>query len=401
MEYRTYRGERLSEVGLGCYGVGGAYGAKDPDQFVGLFRRAVELGVTFFDTADVYGPGEQVLGRALAPFRDRVWIATKVGASEGGKPDCSRAHIVAACEQSLRRLGVEQIDLYQIHFDDPQTPVAETVGALDELAAAGKIRYYGVGHLSPGRVAEYLVAGHVFSMLIELSAVARGALERTAPLCRAHGVGLIAFSVTGRGLLTGAIGPDTAFGADDIRRLDPLFQRARRASGLRIAGEMRKLGERYGKSPVQVAIAWVLAHPNVVCALTGPSTVVHLEENLGGSGWTIHADDLAALDCLLKAEDERLRREQVAELCAILEGEPLPEQAFTDLVYVLETLVELGLAEEQQVMPAFRQLWVLRADPDPTELARIHAGLQEQFLPVVKDRSSDDSPPGRSQRGRR
>ncbi|HDQ73233.1 MAG TPA: aldo/keto reductase [Chloroflexi bacterium] len=384
MAYRTYRGERLSKIGVGCYGVGGAYGEKDPQQYVGVLRRAAELGVTFFDTADVYGPGEEVLGQALAPFRDRVWIATKVGASESGKPDCSRAHVVASCEQSVRRLGVERIDLYQIHFDDPCTPVDETVGALEELAAAGKIRYYGVGHLSPARVAEYLATGNVFSALVELSGVARGALRRTAPLCRARGVGLIAFSVTGRGMLTGQIGPDTAFEPGDIRRLDPLFQRARRASGLRVADEMRQLGERYGKSPVQVAIAWVLAQPGVICALTGPSTVAHLEENLGGSGWTLDADDLAALDHFLDTEEERLRREQVDELRAILQSKTPGEQPFADLVYVLETLVELELAEETEVIPAFQQLWPQRADPDPATLAGIRAALRERFLSTLE-----------------
>lgn len=249
MEYRTYRGEKLSAVGVGCYAVGGAYGAKDPEQFIGLLRRAAELGVTFFDTADVYGQGEEILGREIAPFRDSVWIATKAGAAEDGKPDCSRAHIIAECERSLQRLGVERIDLYQIHFNDAQTPVAETIAALDELAAEGKIRHYGVGHLPPARVIEYLATGDVFSILTELSAVARGAIARMTPLCRTHGVGLIAFSVTGRGMLTGKVDPDTVFGPDDIRRLDPLFQRARRASGLRIADRLRELGAKYGKSP--------------------------------------------------------------------------------------------------------------------------------------------------------
>jgi len=385
IQYRTYRGEELSAVGVGCYAVGGAYGAKDPEQFIPMLRRAAELGVTFFDTADIYGPGEEILGRAIAPLRDRVWIATKVGASKGGRPDCSRTHIVASCEKSLQRLGIERIDLYQIHFDDAHTPVAETVGALGELVAAGKIRHYGVGHLSPARVSEYLAGGEVFSILTELSAVARGALHRITPLCRTHGVGMIAFSVTGRGMLTGKIGPDTSFGTDDIRRLDPLFQRARRASGLRIAEQLRRLGERYGKSPAQVAIAWVLAQTGVVCALTGPSTLAHLEENLGGAGWAIDATDVTALDHCLQAEDERLRREQIAELREILRANAPSARPFADLVYTLETLVELGLAQEQEIMPAFQQLWGLRNSSDLSDLAQIHAGLREQFLTVLNN----------------
>lgn len=383
MEYRTCRGEELSAIGIGSYGVGGAYGAKDPEQFIGLLRRAAELGVTFFDTADIYGPAEEVLGRALAPFRGRVWIATKVGASQSGEPDCSRAHVMASCDESLRRLGVERIDLYQVHFDDARAPVVETVGALDDLVAAGKIRHYGVGHLSPTRVAEYIAVGDVFSTLTELSAVARGALHRIAPLCRTRDVGIIAFSVTGRGMLTGKIRPDTVFGADDIRRLDPLFQRARRAAGLRVAEQLRRLGERYNRSTVQVAIAWVLVQPGVVCALTGPSTISHLEENLGGSGWGIALADLKALDRFLEAEDERLRGEQIAELRSILKANAQSEREFTDLVYVLETLVELGLADERQVLPAFQQLWSLRDESDSVETARLRTSLREQFLPTL------------------
>jgi len=172
MRYRAHRGERLSEIGIGCYALGGAYGKKDPEQFIGLLRRAYELDVTFFDTADVYGPAEEILGRAVAPFRDRVWIATKAGASPDGKPDCSREHVLSSCEQSLRRLQTDYVDLYQIHFNDPNTPVEETVGALEKLRAAGKIRYYGVGHLPLPRMEAYFATGDVFSALVELSAAA-------------------------------------------------------------------------------------------------------------------------------------------------------------------------------------------------------------------------------------
>ncbi|MFP3898300.1 MAG: aldo/keto reductase [Dehalococcoidia bacterium] len=390
MEYRVHRGEKLSAIGVGTYGVGGAYGAKDPERYIDVLRRAAELGVTFFDTADVYGPAEEVLGRALAPFRDRVWIATKVGASRNGKPDCSRSHIMASCDRSLRRLGVDRIDLYQVHFDDARTPVAETVGALDDLVTAGRVRRYGIGHLSPARVCEYLGAGDIFSILTELSAVARKALDRTAPLCQAHCAAMIAFSVTGRGMLTGRIGPDTVFGPDDIRRLDPLFQRARRTSGLRVAEYLRRLGDRYSKSPAQVAIAWVLAQPGVICALTGPSTIAHLEEDLGGAGWGIAPGDLRALDRLLDAEDERLRGEQIVELRSILESQAQSGREFTDLVYALETLVELGVAEEGQVLPAFQQLWALRNGSHPAEIARLRASLREQFLPVLSDPGRPD-----------
>jgi aryl-alcohol dehydrogenase-like predicted oxidoreductase len=388
MQYRVHRGETLSEIGMGCYAISGVYGKRDPKSFVGLLRQAYESGVTLFDTADSYGPAEEILGQAVAPFRDQIWIATKVGARDDGRRDCSAEQVNSSCEQSLRRLDTDRIDLYQVHFDDPDTPVEETVGALEELRAAGKIRHYGVGHLPLSRLAAYFSAGQVFSTLAELSAVARSARERILPLCREHGVGFIAFSTTGRGLLTGQIGPRTTFEEGDLRRIDPLFQRERLASGLRIAQRFRTLGARYGKTPAQAAIAWVLAQPGVVCALTGPSTLPHLEENLGGSGWTLGEEDLAALEQFFEEEDARLRREQMASMRALL-GRPLhPTKAFADLVYLLETLVEVEVAAEHAILPLFQQLWELRGRHDALALEQmvtIQRDLREQFAPYLPE----------------
>jgi aryl-alcohol dehydrogenase-like predicted oxidoreductase len=382
MQYRVHRGQELSEIGLGCYAISGAYGQRDPESFIGLLRQAYEQGVTFFDTAAVYGPAEEILGRAVAPFRDQIWIATKVGVRDDGRRDCSAKQVIASCEQSLRRLETDRIDLYQVHFDDPDTPVEETVGALEQLRAAGKIHHYGVGHLAASRMAAYFSVGQVFSTLAELSAVARSARERTLPLCREHGVGLIAFSTTGRGLLTGEIGPQTTFEEGDLRRIDPLFQRERLASGLRIAQRFRTLGARYGKTPAQAVTAWVLAQPGVVCALTGPSTLPHLEEDLGGSGGTLSEEDQAALERFFDEEDARLRHEQMANVRAIL-GQPLPPaDAFADLVYLLEILVDVEVAAEHEILPLFQQLWELRRQHDAGSLGQmqaIQAELREQF----------------------
>jgi aryl-alcohol dehydrogenase-like predicted oxidoreductase len=382
MQYRVHQGERLSEIGMGCYAISGAYGRRDPESFVGLLRRAYEQGITFFDTASIYGPAEEILGRAVAPFRDQVWIATKVGTRGDGRRDCSAEQVVASCEQSLRRLNTDHIDLYQVHFDDPDTPVEETVGVLEQLEAAGKLRHHGVGHLPASRMAAYFAAGQVFSALAELSAVARSARERILPLCQEQGVGLIAFSTTGRGLLTGQIGPQPTFEEGDLRRIDPLFQRERLASGLRIAQRFHALGARYGKTPAQAAIAWVLAQPGVVCALTGPSTLPHLGENLGGSGWTLSEEDLAALEQFFGEEDARLHSEQRASIHATLSQPLSPTNAFADLVYLLETLVEVGLAAEDEILPEFQQLWGLRGRHDATALGQmqaVQAALRERF----------------------
>ncbi len=373
MRYREHRGETLSEIGIGCYALSGVYGRKDPEQFIGLVRRAAELGITFFDTADVYGPGEEILGRAVSPFRRQVWIATKVGANPRGKADCSAAHVLASCEQSLLRLQTDYVDLYQIHFDDPETPVEETVGTLEQLKAAGKIRHYGVGHLSPSKLGAYLTHGDPFSVLTELSGAARGARERILPLCQDRGVAAIAFSVTGRGLLTGKIKPNHTFEKGDIRRIDPLFQRERFDSGLRVAERFRSLGERHGKTPVQVAIAWVLAQPRILCALTGPSTLPHLEENLGASGWVIPPEEMTELDRLFEAEEEWLHQEQVQSIQSILTKRLEPETAFTDLVFTLESLVELDLAEEGMILPFFHRLLAQRGQKDALALDEMHA----------------------------
>jgi aryl-alcohol dehydrogenase-like predicted oxidoreductase len=386
MRYRTHRGEELSEIGLGCYALSGAYGQKDPEQFAALIRRAYDLGVTLFDTADIYGPAEEVLGQALAPFRDQVWIATKVGWGAEHRPDCSPGHVRASCEASLQRLGTDYLDLYQIHFHDPDTPVEETVGALQDLKSAGKIRHYGLGHLPPERMAEYMTDGEVFSVLTELSAVARGALERRLPLCQDFGVGVIAFSVTGRGLLTGKIGLDHTFEESDIRRIDPLFRNERLASALRVVERLEALGAKYDKTPVQVAIAWVLAQPQVVCALIGPSTLPHLEENLEGSGWTFEAEDLAALERFFAAEDEWLRQAQIISLRTILTGTLEPKSAFADLVYVLETVAEMGIAPEEEIMPVYGMLMPLRKRPGAEmleQLQTIQARLCQHFLPFL------------------
>lgn len=387
MRYRMHTGESLSEIGLGCYALSGVYGHEAPEEFIDLFRQAYELGVTFFDTADVYGPAEEILGRAVAPFRDQVWVATKVGARSSGGADCSAEHVRASCEASLERLGTEVIDLYQIHFDDPHTPVGETIEALEQLKAAGKIRHYGVGHLPAPRLRAFFEAGDPFSELTELSAVARGRRERILPLCQDYDVGVIAFSVTGRGLLAGAIRPNHVFEPGDIRRIDPLFQHERFTSGLRVAEKFRTLGTKYGKTPVQVAIAWVLAQPGVICALTGPSTRPHLEENLGGSGWAIAPDDLAELERFFQREDDWLCRQQVQSLEHILTQRLEPESAFNDLVYALEALAELKLAEEKEILPLFQQLWALRKQQKDAaaleHMETIQTELCQRFLPTL------------------
>lgn len=374
MEYREHKGFKVSEIGVGCYSLSGVYGKKDVEKFKQMLDRAYELGVNFFDTAPVYGDAELILGEAVKPYRDDVYIATKVGLRENSKPDLSGKHVRTSCEKSLGRLQTDYIDLYQVHFNDPNTPVEETVEALEELLNEGKIRGYGVGHLPADRVEAYCEVGNVFSVLMELSAVARKPRKQLLPLCRRYDVGAIAFSITGRGLLTGRFQKERKFEPGDIRNVDPLFQRESLQSGLRVAEKLSELGRHHRKTSVQAAIAWVLSHPEVICALTGPSTIPHLEENLGGSGWSISSEDLEELEIFFKREDGWLESEQRSSIKKILSS-PLAEdssRAFSDLIYVIETALSIGLTSEKEILPVFQELWGLRKTLDEDAVAKLN-----------------------------
>ncbi len=372
----------LSEIGLGCYSLTGAYGRKDGEAFARVLRRAFELGVTFFDTADHYTGASEVLGQAVKGFRDKVVIATKVGVTEDGGRDLSPAHVKASCEDSLRRLGTDHVDLFQVHFDDPRTPVAETAGAMEELRAAGKIREYGVGHLPPERVAEWLATTGAVSVMMELSAATRASRRGLLPLCTRHGAGALAFSVTARGLLTGRIRPGHVFEEGDIRRIDALFQEGSFESGLRVAAKLGEIGAKHGKTPAQAAIAWVLAQPGVVSALTGPSSLGHLEENLGASGFALGPDELAELEALFSREDESLAAFRRGRMEAVLSGplDPDPNAAWKDLVFVMEAAAEFGLIGEARLLEIARPLLgARRKGAQAADLADVQRLLRESL----------------------
>jgi aryl-alcohol dehydrogenase-like predicted oxidoreductase len=385
MEYRQYDDLSVSEIGVGSYGLSGVYGPKDPGAFRQMIRRAHELGVNYFDTAAGYGDAEQLLGAAVAPFRQKVLLATKIAVGSDGAASLAPGAVRRACEQSLARLQTDLIDVYFVHFDDPQTPVAETVAALDELVQEGKIGRYGVSHLPPERIAAYLETGRVFAVMMELSAVARAAAGRLLPLCRQHGAAGIAFSVTGRGLLSGRFQHETNFEPGDIRQMDPLFQRERLESGRRVAAKLAEGGGQLNLTPVQVAIAWVLAQPGITCVLTGPSSVAHLEDNVAASGQIIPPAVLAGVERFFEAEDGWLAEAQRRSVGNILVN-PLPtepQQAFVDLVYVAETAVLLGLVSETAMLPLFHQLIGLRRDLGPGAAPRL-ATLQQELCELIE-----------------
>jgi aryl-alcohol dehydrogenase-like predicted oxidoreductase len=377
MKFHTVGDWRLSRIGLGCYGLSGAYGAIDKVGFERTLRAAVEMGVNFFDTAEGYHNAEAFLGRALAPVRDQVYIATKLSGT-GGQPDLSAGAVRSACQASLGRLGTEVIDLYQIHFDDPRTPVLETVAALEDLVDDGLIRGYGVSHLPVDRVLVYAEAGALFSILMELSPVARDALDTLLPICDDYNLAAIAFSITGRGILSGRFSAGHAFEVGDIRRMDPLFKRERFDSALRVREQLAMMGEHYDATAVQMGIAWVLAQPHVACALTGTSSPAHLAENLAASEINLAQEHLDTMNAFLVEEDARLAANQQVTIRHILET-PLaadPETAFNDLVYVMETVVSLGIVGEGEVMPTFMELFSLRGALDENTWRKMQ-GIQQ------------------------
>ena len=372
------KGVEVSEVGVGCYSLAGVYGKKDVTIFKKMLERAFELGVNFFDTAEGYGNAERVLGETVKSYREDVLIATKVGVKEGVKPNLQDAYIRNACEESLTQLQTDYIDVYQVHFDDLETPVEETVNALDNLVDEGKILHYGLGHLPGEKVEEYCQEGNVFSILMELSAVSRHSRKTLLPLCSQYGTGGIAFSTAGRGLLTGKI-RKPEFDSDDLRSIDPLFQRENFESGLRIVEKFKELGKEYTRTPVQVALAWVLSQKGIISALTGPSTIRHLEENVGGSGWSLSSQHLQELETLFIQEDTQLRTEQLVSVKKLV-TEELPgdfSKAFTDLVYVVETIITQGWAEEKDILPLFYELFALQETHDRAKLKIIQENLRD------------------------
>lgn len=395
MQYRQHKNLTISEIGLGCYGLSGAYGPKDIAQYRETLQRGFDLGINLYDTAEAYGEAERILGEVVKPFRQEVILSTKVGVRDGYQPDLSAGYIHQACERSLLALGTDRIDIYQVHFDDPDTPVEETVTALESLVEAGKIRYYGLGHLPALRILEYAHFGDPFSMMMELSPLARSAVGEILPLCFEHDLAGIAFSVTGRGLLTGKLMTNNEFKAGDIRVIDPLFQRASFQSGLEVAQKLAEFGARHGKTAAQAAIAWVLAQPGVTCALTGPSSVAHLEENVGGSGWTFTAEELAKFNNYLQEEEihlQALQRQAVQEILT----EPLDkkvEHALIDLVFASENAIKYRMIAEEALLPIFYELIALREAMDENARHKL-VEIQGELREMIQDQNDSASKPG-------
>lgn len=308
MKTRKLGGLEVSAQGLGCMGMSQAYGVRDNDEeSIATIHRALDLGVTLLDTANVYADGvnEELVGRAIAGRRDEVVLATKFGivwtdGAMGARGDAE--YVKQSCDESLRRLGVDHIDLYYQHRVDPDTPIEETWGALASLVEAGKIRYAGISEASAATIRAAHAVHPVTALQSEWSLWTRGIEGEILDTCRELGVGVVPFSPLGRGFLTGAVKSMADLPEDDMRRGLPRFAEGNFERNMAIVDALRELAEAKGVTAGQLALAWVQSHGEDVVPIPGTKRRKYLEENVAAASLELTADDLAAIAAAAPAE---------------------------------------------------------------------------------------------------
>jgi len=290
----------MSAVGLGCMGLSQAYGPADDEESIATLHRALDLGVSLLDTAMSYGRGrnEQLVGRAIAGRREQAVLATKFGiirGEDGVRLDGRPEHVRGYCEDSLTRLGVDVIDLYYLHRVDPDVPVADTIGAMAELVAQGKVRHLGLCEANVGQLEQAAAVHPIAALQCEWSLFWREPEDDVIPAARGLGIGLVPYSPLGRGMLTGAL-PTGGFAADDFRANDPRFAGAELASNLALVDAVRQLATERGVTPGQLALGWLLAQGADVVPIPGTRRQQRVEENAAAASLELSAADLARLD---------------------------------------------------------------------------------------------------------
>lgn len=305
MQMRTLgtRGPSVSALGLGCMGMSEFYGPTDDDHSIAVIHHALDSGVNFLDTADMYGPfkNERLVGRALAGRRDQAFLATKFGNVRGengeflgisGRPD----YVRRACEASLMRLGVDHIDLYYQHRVDVEVPIEETVGAMKELVEAGKVRYLGLSEAAPETIRRAQAVHPITALQTEYSLWTRDPEDGILDTVRDLGIGFVAYSPLGRGFLSGRIRSVDDLDPGDFRRRNPRFQGENFRKNLELLARVRAVAEEKGMTPAQIALAWVLAQGDDVVPIPGTTRGEHLDEDLAAAAVELSPGDLRRLD---------------------------------------------------------------------------------------------------------
>ena len=308
MDTRTLgQGLEVSAIGLGCMGMSQSYGPNpgDRQEMIGVLRGAVDRGVTFFDTAEVYGPfvNEELVGEALAPVRDQVVIATKFGFdlhADGSHHGVNSRpeHIKSAADASLRRLGIDVIDLYYPHRVDPDVPIEDVAGAVKELVDAGKVRHFGLSEAGAATIRRAHAVHPVTALQSEYSLWTRDPEPEVLPACAELGIGFVPFSPLGKGFLTGTVSTSTEFTAGDIRSRVPRFEAGNLTANEALVAYVRALAEPKGCTPGQIALAWLLAQHPWIVPIPGTRRRPRIDENTGATQVALSADEIADLDAL-------------------------------------------------------------------------------------------------------
>ncbi|MBY5763691.1 aldo/keto reductase [Rhizobium laguerreae] len=323
MKTRTIGGLEVSALGLGCMSMSAAYGPPaDEDDMIGLMRTAHQHGVTLFDTAEAYGPfaNEELVGRALAPIRDQVVIATKFGfdidqqtGERRGGTNSRPEHVKAVADACLRRLKTDRIDLFYQHRVDPDVPIEDVAGAVKDLIAAGKVKHFGLSEAGVQTIRRAHAVQKVTAVQSEYSLFWRGPEAELLPTLEQLGIGFVPFSPLGAGFFTGKIDENTKFDPSDFRNSVPRFSPEARKANFALVDLIRRIGDRKGATPAQIALSWLLAQKPWIVPIPGTTKQHRLEENLGAVDVDLLADDLAEIDAALSEIE--------------VQGERLPEAA--------------------------------------------------------------------------